>query len=394
MIKTVTVNKFRGLNNKQDRAALSNEWQETADNVDIDDAQKIRRAPGTTSYLSGVADIYHMRFRGLMYAVKTDGTLLEITASANTEIASGVGDGPYCWAELGVNTYLSWADGGYEIRPDGVYPWGIPAPSGPQASTDSGPCEYGVALTFLRSDGIESPASTAYVWGEESAEISIESVPTHPDCQTCIYVTPPDGARFYLAAKTAGGTQTITAANDGFPLATLNKAPPLYGRPVAGFDGALWLGIYDDAQDITRLFHSLDNPYLYRYSDPGYDLPGRVLFQAPARNALVVGTSRAVFAIAPADDGNYSAIMLTEYPAVESSYGWDEYGVLYFATTHGLCKYPDFQPLTDGMYAIPFAGECPLLIADRRGFRQCLVSVPTNGIRHNPYGDRLTPTEI
>lgn len=396
---------FKGLNNKEDRWSLDNTWFEQLDDWDVDDAGGLRVRPGYSQVTTGIADGFSCEDGSAAFLIRSsDNALLRFNEDETVAvIRADVGAGPYYWAELGRNVYLNGAESSWEIRPDGVYEWGLPAPAQPSAlaaaNTGTLPAGvYQIAATFLRADGFESGASPPIRATLSSAgALHLSNVPLRAGCETLIYVSPPDGDRFYLAART---TTALGITLDGdpaawvYPLSTLHLRPPPLGKPTAAFDGRLWVAVTDNIHGFTRLFYSEQlrpGYFIYDPSNP-VDIPDAVVTAVGTPQGILVGGERALYAVTVSEDGLYRTQTLALYGAKPTAYDRDEDGRAYIWTTRGLVRAFPFENVTEQRLRVDAGLSAACLVRNLGGYQTLLVSPRGSTNVFNPYGTRITPT--
>lgn len=405
--------RWLGLNNKADRtsppraadgdpaasAVLALRWLETADDVDIDDGGNIRTAPGATEALTDIVDGYHTHRGDRLYLIDASQTLIRFDGSIAEEIYSDVGEGPYAWTEYGTAVYLMGSEQALEIRPTGVVGWGLPVPTPAVVSVDSGGGSmpagvYQIALTYLRSDGIESGApQSTIVTIAQGDRILLADIPAQADCQTLIYCSPADGPDLYLVKAAAGADDVIDGdpATWTYPLRTqFTSPPPLSGHLIEGWDARIWVAVYDSTQNITRLFPSTE---LRRFVlDVPMDVRGCVTVMAGTPESMLVGTDREIYALSRNGEG-YQLSRLAGYGVIPGSVDWDNAGNIVFWTSRGAMSAFPLKSLTEHALSVPPGTVAAGLVREYRGYRSYLVSPRGGGTSHNPYGDRLSPTD-
>lgn len=204
---TVSYTGFKGLRNTVGEESFEPGDMAAALNVDITDANRVRRRKGFTS-LSG-SNYHSLWSNGATALVVSGTTLYEIMPDFTTRIVrTGLtADQRMVYAALGSRVFFS---NGVEtgVFDDGVArSWGIEPPRQPAASARGGTLRagrYQFAVTYLRADGQESGARKAGVieltatGGIAFADIPVSSDPDVSHKR--LYVSPVDGDQLYAVA--------------------------------------------------------------------------------------------------------------------------------------------------------------------------------------------------
>lgn len=207
-MKTLPIGPFKGINNRLPDFALVSQdgaWLHEAENVDIDNAGRVRRRAAAVS-VHAMTDPHslYMVSDTAGYVVRS-GTLYSITLPTYTETLVKVltNDNPVSWCEFNGELFYSNGTDSGRITSGVWYPLGLPTPAIPSVASIAGSLfkgAYQVAVSY-------SNATT----GEEggiSASISHDLATT-------------GGLRVTLPSATAGATHInvyVSTVNGGVPL--------------------------------------------------------------------------------------------------------------------------------------------------------------------------------
>lgn len=348
---------YEGVNNRLDNTQLTRDTQtsgrlqqlEGADNVDLNDAGRVKRRPGQTLAVTGRThslwadgpDAFAVLLGNLQRLSDGGASLLRTT------IRPGMPD-LYVSYSRGANGHVYWTNG-LELRrivgnADRAAS-AAPLQRVPVISLAPGalaPGLYLVAITRADIDG-ESPAATVQV--QVPANGGLTFTASEP---VRVYMSGPDGS--ILTHQATGTTVTIVTHNENGPRCeTLNRAPMPAGTIVRHFNGRMLV-----ARD-NILF--ISDPYNYGLYDPARSfipLPSPINMLEPTAGGVYIGADKVYwltdFTAAPLAD-------VTPYPALPRSSGvspdkqevfWlSEHGVVIGDAT-GTAKLPQDDRLAFG----------------------------------------------
>ena len=219
-MNTTRVGGFLGLNNRLPDSALATEkgrWLREAENVDIDNAGRVRRRKATSliQALSAPHSLYtttdgfrYMVAGGIMYSV----TLPSYTQSLFKILSN---NNPVSYAEyLGSLYYSNGTDSG-RIEAGTWYPWALPTPANPLIATIGGTLYkgwYQVAVSYLNGatgeEGGVSPSSNYELAADGGLRIALPGA-TPGATHVNVYVSTVNGAIPMLVGTVATGTTTF-----------------------------------------------------------------------------------------------------------------------------------------------------------------------------------------
>lgn len=392
--KIIPIQGWKGLNNKVDRTRLGPEWLERADDVELDQLGGMTRRDGCTQILTGIADSYSARGGDRAYLIRSSDTaLLRFSGDAAQVIYPSVGNGPYVWADAGNTTFLLGAHGGHAIYPDMIEPWGVTPPSVLNVVANPGALPSGTyqcTAVFVSAAGRESGAprgASITLTGYQSIEMYLPSVPTGFSVQW--YITPPNGRDFYLCD--AGATRRTVFNGPLSSLVTPLKTqffepPPRPAAAITFWDGRLWVAVHDQSSGFSRVFPSQPMGWhWFVYDDPdAIDVPGRVTVLAGTQAGLLIGTDHWIWSYAEAQ------AVLAEYAAMDQQPHYDDNGLVWFWTARGLAKFPQFENVTENLFA-PVSGiSAAILVRDWDGYRQVIAAPSAGGLAFNEKTQTVT----
>ncbi len=268
--KTITLDRFSGLNNTLSPEHTDPQYLKTADNIDIDKSGGLHKRKG---YIKRDTGDYHSLWtddtHSICYCVK-DGDLIRLYPDySNTVIQSSVGSATIKFERVDGITYSVSKDRAFVIDENETYrPFGIDHPNGgPVLSAISGTLtagDYQVALTYVASDGRESGTGVAQLIALTSNQnIRLTNIPTSSDStvdRVRIYCSTPNGEILYLQGEITNGTSTYTIGDTYSyvtPLKSFNVYPAPTGHIIRYAHGRLWI-----AQD-NILWYS--EPFAYEW---------------------------------------------------------------------------------------------------------------------------------
>lgn len=272
-MKTQPTGPFLGINNRLPDFSLATEagyWLREAENVDVDNAGRVRRRQAVT--LLQAASAPHSLYTtadGTRYAV-IGGTMYTITLPSYTQTLFKVlsNNDPVSYTEYAGSLYYSNGTDSGRIEAGIWFPWALPMPAAPSVSTIAGTLyagAYQVSVAYYNN-----------VTGEEGG--------TSPS--TKYELASDGGLRITLPAATAGATHINVYVS------TVNgSVPMLSGTVVTG----------TAAYDVTSVAGiSVGREATQRYEEP---IPAGVPFMHNSRLCTVSGPS--IYIGLPARPGYY-----------------------------------------------------------------------------------------
>lgn len=386
---------FLGLNNVADPqtgtrggdgAGASWEWQVQAENVDFDDAGRVRRRPGYVPFAAGsniTGSFSTFDFSRLF--VIDGGELRQINPDGSTVALWAGLEGEAFWTEINGEVLLSCSQK-LVIRRDGtVVEWGVPVPAGGRVAGAVGRLDagaYQVCFTFQDQDGREGGASASMAVEVASGGIAVSDIPAEPGCFTNVYVAP-RGTVFYLAATLPQGAGGIVIDQPpvGRELATqFLDAPPAPGRHVAEFGGRIYLAEYLPESDVSAVWFSEPLGFhLFNLNSSFLQVPGEVVQMGSGKaGPLVICTRNRTHLF----DGE--RMQEVEYGAVPGQHmdrGPD--GRVYFWTARGLCRAAPFENLTESRVSVPPGQRAAGGVIQQDGYVRYVAALHSGGSAFN-----------
>ena len=219
-MKTIPSGPFLGINNRLPDFALATEkgrWLREAENVDIDNAGRVRRRKATAllQALSAPHSLYtttsgtrYMVLGGIMYAVT-------LPAYAQTLFKVLSNNDPVRYVEYAGSLYYSNGTDSGRIEAGVWYPWALPTPSSPSVATIAGTLYkgwYQIAVSYRNNTtgevGGVSPSSNYELSADGGVRIALPTATagaTHVD----IYVSTVNGSIPMYVGTAATGTATF-----------------------------------------------------------------------------------------------------------------------------------------------------------------------------------------
>lgn len=390
VMKSPKVAQFMGLNNQTDPLNLGLEWFTAANNINITDAGKIVPRLGYALDIAGeilgaYATIDHQR----MYYV--DGSSLK--AYGGIVLASITSQARMHWTEVNDQVfYNNGTDRGIVRGDNSVIPLAWPVPGAPALAAVSGslaPGRYSVMCTYLLPDGRETGAgSSASIDIEQGQAVQISGIPQVDGLVTRTYLAPANSTVFQLAYE---GYDTARVWNYspnslGLDLATDDFDPIPEGATVIQiWRGRLYAAQYIPSSDMTAVW--ISQPLGFHLFDLAEDyraIPGQVHMLAPTKQALVIGTDRAIHA--------YNGENIEELATYGVVPGWcwarddDENGEsmgVYIWTQRGLCKAMPFVNLTSGHVSVAPGVQAGAAVIAQGGQKRFVAVLHQGGTAFN-----------
>lgn len=227
------IDQFAGLRNDVPTDRFDPNDLAVANNVVVDDSQKITRRPGVTLKSGGAK---HSLWTNEIdcYFVSGD-TLYQLQPDmTETPIKSGLTPGArMSYAMHADRLYFA---NGYELGvvDEGIArEWGIEVPPLPVASATTGsmdPGTYQYSVTYVAPDGQESGAGPAGSIEVTDGGIDFVFAPLPGNVSArVLYVSTANGETLFEAQVLTGDSTTLTGFDDVVPLETMNLCPPPAG---------------------------------------------------------------------------------------------------------------------------------------------------------------------
>jgi len=393
-IEQVFITRYLGLTNRADPLRRNQNGEggfaaglSVADNVDVDDEGKLRRAPGFQRVRSGTVENLYTTHDEQRAFIVEDGDLKELLPDWSTVPLWNALASPHLrWAEINDGLYATNGTDFLVVGFDAAREWGIPQPPIPDVVPTSGDLpagRYQVTATYVAPDGRESGAPMGN-WIDLDAPSGLRIEVTPPvGYRVRIHIAPTDTATFYAAYDTDEAITTYNGPLDALatPLTSQFLGPPPGGHVVGYRLGRLYLGQYFPELNQSVIWPS--EPLAYEWFDPAQAiiLPGEIRLIAGHPQGLILGCRDAVYAY---DEGQ-GLQEVADYGVVKGwTEAWDE-GAWYFWTQRGLARGLPFENLTEDRVSVPpgrFGGGH---IVEQDGFKRYVVVVADGGQPHNAY---------
>jgi len=315
--------KWGGLNNVQDPAAFGDRALAEADNVDLDDTEKIlSRRKGHVNKLAGNYHSLYACREGMFVGKDLAMGRIDISSVGDlsyTEIKPGLSGDRITYQSLLGAVYFSENTYSGVLRDGTLMKWGMDWPPLTALSEGSGGLTegvYQVALTYVAYDGRESGTGVAVpIQVSSNAGILFPSLPVSADEQVVsknIYISTTNGEKLYLA-MTLPNSQTTTAWRGGVlgrPLSTQFKHPAPPGSIVKEFNGRLLVA------SENMLYASEPFQYdLFNISKSYIPFDGNIRMVEPVNNGVYISTTDKVSFLSGMDFMELIQKEVSEYPA-------------------------------------------------------------------------------
>ena len=297
--KTVSLQGWSGINNVLRPERTDEKYLKEALNIDFDKSGGIQKRLGYTSVSSG--DYHSLWSDGSdCFAVK-DNDLIRINPDLTETVLKTDVNSVLSFTKADGRVYYTGPSDTGVILENLVSNWGIAEPNPkPQLAPTSGGMSagiYQVAITYVRSDGLESGSSLAQtITVSDSSGITLTNIPTSADASVVtvnIYVSTPNGEVLYLYRGIANGTSSTTitsVAQAILPLPSFNRkvaprgqiAQVAHGRAFVAQDDILWFS----------------DPYSYNWFDYHknyFPFPSRITSIMPVEGGIWVGTADGLY---------------------------------------------------------------------------------------------------
>lgn len=159
------------------------------------------------------------------------------------------------------------------------------------------PGVYGVALSIVDADGVESAARWLGAVRTD-AGLAFDGLPVVPGAQWQVYLTAADGDVLYAAERAPAllSRLAVGAPPTGQLCETMGLAPLPGGHAIAAKGGRVYV-----ARDDALLFSRPFRPWLYRLAHDFVRFVGRIRFVQAMEGGLYVGDDRGVWWLAGDD---------------------------------------------------------------------------------------------
>lgn len=403
------IRKWLGLKNTTSPERLKPGELEVARNVDVDNDFKVLSRKGQTIVQSGS---YHSLWASdgtCLVMVGQDMKRMMPDGSLTTLIRLTTGR-PVCFVELNNVVYFSnGTDTGRVVNGE-VREWGIRPPLGQPAATQYAgllrPGRYLYAMTFVRSDGLESGTGIAgmieltTVGGILFTGLEVS---TNPEVTgKILYLSTANGTEMYRAVVLPASATSTAYMNSGVDLTValdtqfVEQAPP--GEIVEIHSGVAYVisgsvAWYSDAYSVER-FRRSQSRFL--------QFPSRISLFGSAGDGIYVGTDAGTWFLEGFEPTSFRSRQVLSYGAVmgtsvkfdveeEVAEGEKDTGntpALMWTTPHGIVVGNSngvVTNVTENTYGFPDAQRGAGVIRVTRGFTQYVATLQGTGAAPNIY---------
>ena len=383
------VSAFRGLNNVTDQVRLGLPWLTQADNINITSTGAVRRRAGREKVAAGaMSGAFSSADFTRLYVVSDNALCAAGPDLALVPIQVGISSLPMQWAQLNDHIYFTNGIESGVIDIDGtVIPWALPAPPAPVVSAISGGAPagmYQVRLTHMWPDGREGCSSTeSTVVLTQPGGVRVSGIALGPTGTARVYIATTDSTLFQLAGEATSTTFDWVSSPDTLGAELTNAfmdAVPAGAEVIAAWRGRIYVSLYLPTEDQTAILYSEPlAAHLFNYARNFISVPGRVTALAPHEDALVIGTSRKVYAYTPD-----ALKTLADYGVVPGMPWATDGNRLLIWTLRGLCQYPDFTNLTERRVSVAPGVHAGAALVEQDGQTRFVVALHAGGIAFNP----------
>lgn len=390
----ISVDGFKGINNRLDPSALGLEHFLSADDAICDAASYVCRRPGISTDAIGPFVDMHGTRDGRLLLVGEDGVLYRRADGALEPLAQDFIGGPFSWAELGYAVFASSSRAAWAVYPDRVVPFGVPQCPAPRLlSHPTGERVFRVACVFQAPDGrVGGTSQVVSALGTDAGEV-IVTPPSLAGYLTRVYASAPDGAElFHVATVTSSTAFGLDVRLRGGPLDTLHAYPPPLSDCIASRRNQIVSAVWEPEQDRSVLYLSrAENPHVFDLDRAFQMVPGRVVLMAETPRGLTIGTETAIY-IDPVDTPTRQ---VADFGVRSTNYARGDDSSVYFWTSRGLCRSDSqLELLTDAQFAVRPRARATVAHLTWRGSRYIVAH--QGGVQR--YGGLLaydpTPIEI
>lgn len=294
---TTLFSSFKGLNNILPPESTSPEYLKKVENVDIDKAGGIKKRKGYALIDSGnYKSLWSSKNNLGTYALK-DNNLIQLTSNfSSVTLRSGIGTEAISFEEIDDKVYYSSINYHGVIENGIERDWGTPktnfSPTLTQTNGSLSEGSYMVAITYVKSNGLESGVSTfSTITISDNKGISLY-IPTNSDPDVIyarVYCSTQNGNTLYFSQiGLLNTTVTITSQSNLInPLKTFGLDAPPLGHIIKYYRGRMFI-----AQDNILWF---SEPYQYEHfnlSSNYIEFPDRIREVMPVEDGIWIGSDR------------------------------------------------------------------------------------------------------
>lgn len=405
----IEIRKWLGLKNTTSPERLKPGELVTAQNVDIDNDQRLSSRVGMSQVQSGS---YHSLWAsdGQCYVMVGQDMKRMAEDGSLTQVVRLTSGRPVCFAELnGVVYFSNGTDTGRIVNGE-AKEWGIRPPrSQPVATLYAGslpPGRYMYAMTFVRDDGLESGTGIAGVFeleGKGGIRFTGLEISTDPSISgKILYLSTANGTQLYRAAILPANITTHNYMNEGLDflsvLDTQFVEPAPAGHIVEIHSGISYVvdgnvAWYSDPYSVER-FRRAESRFL--------QFPNRIQLFGSVGNGIYVATESGTWFLQGHEPTSFRAHQVLSYGAIEGtavkidveeeveegeSKGsnqpalmWTTESGIVLGTSNGQVK-----NITENKYGFPGAQRGASIVKTTKGFTQLVTALQGTGSAPNKY---------
>lgn len=388
---------FKGLRNNVpvDRFELGD--LSVAQNVDIDDSERITRRFGHGAAVVSGAHKSLWSDGRVALAVQSETNLIQILPSytikiLRADLTSGL---DMTYVPMAGRVYYSNGVENGVIENGQSRSWGITPPSDQPVASEVGGVlpsgRYQFAVTYLRADGQESGTPRAGIIDLASmGGIALSSIPASSDtgvASVAVYLSKCNGEALYRAGLVAAGVTTFTYAMEAslqIPLMTQHLRPPPAAPLVGRFGARLLVAVGNELYPSEPYAPELFDLRKVKRFDSRITMIETVASRA---DGTWLGTEDSVVWLRGESPEKWTYDVVADYGAIPGALAYidgEAFGegapkgsaVAFFVTTQGLCfGTPDgnLENLTRDRFAYPIQDKGAAIVRRHRGMVQGLV---------------------
>jgi len=379
--RTAKYEKFVGLNNKAEPRTMAPGELTLADNIDIDDRNRIRRRRGFSiaKEIAGVSAAWATPDERRLFVV-ADGSLYEIRGDDYSEVqlATGLGSGPIWFDWDTQRVFVVSSTAAFVVDGMQAYKMDIPPGLSPSLREVNGNLPEGrylVASVFQDANGRQGAAGPLQqITLPAGGGIQISTIGLS-GYKIRHYVSQTNGTTV-RALQGTGTTQNVTDIEQlGAVLEEAQygaQGMPL-GGPIAYHNGRLFMAVYQPEIEATGVWFSKPYwPHLFDMSRDGFIIDGSVnlLADIPGKG-LLIGTDRAIYVRGMEEE----LVQLADYGTVpgQQNFYRDDVGNVYLWTEDGIAKALPLEPLTESRLSAAAGSKCAVGVVKEGGFDRLMV---------------------
>lgn len=386
----VVVDKFLGEINTRTANKLPLGALTLSNNVQVTSSGSLKMRTGFSLVAAGTSIVgsYGTNDERFIFVVDS-GTLYRFDNSGFCAIANGLNSSATVWTEETSNRVFMSSPGVYVAIDDGerITDLGIPKPVGVSVQTGLGGITIGAALIsaqYKSEDGLLGPLSDPVAVTMDGASVLV-TVPAIAGFTAVVSLYVPKTGAWHVVGEApnflALNTLPDTAAVTDELYFDVEAMPPGIIGSIAFYQSRIAVAVLE-SPTLTRIQFSVPYHYhLFHTTDDRFEIPDQVTGMLTVDGQLLITCRNSIF-VFTADS---RLIKLVDYgtPAGKPIQRLPEGGALIW-TNRGVCKYPEFQNLTQDSVSLPPGNGCSTTLWATSGDQYLLVCNDGGGAAYNP----------